>query len=120
MTKIEIITDQDKFKDLKDALSDIGIMGMTVSNVLGCGTQKGAPKYYRGVAVEMELHPKILVEIVVAKVPVQTVIDTAKKVLYTGNIGDGKIFVSSVENAVKIRTGEEGVDALQYPEEKAN
>ena len=93
---------------------------MTVSNVLGCGTQKGAPKYYRGVAVEMELHPKILVEIVVAKVPVQTVIDTAKKVLYTGNIGDGKIFVSSVENAVKIRTGEEGVDALQYPEEKAN
>ena len=120
LTKIEIITDQDKFKDLKDALSDIGIMGMTVSNVLGCGTQKGAPKYYRGVAVEMELHPKILVEIVVAKVPVQTVIDTAKKVLYTGNIGDGKIFVSSVENAVKIRTGEEGVDALQYPEEKAN
>ena len=120
LTKIEIITDQDKFKDLKDALSEIGIMGMTVSNVLGCGTQKGAPKYYRGIAVEMELHPKILVEIVVAKVPVQAVIDTAKKVLYTGNIGDGKIFVSSVENAVKIRTGEEGVDALQYPEAKAN
>ena len=120
LTKIEIITDQDKFKDLKDALSEIGIMGMTVSNVLGCGTQKGAPKYYRGIAVEMELHPKILVEIVVAKVPVQAVIDTAKEVLYTGNIGDGKIFVSSVENAVKIRTGEEGVDALQYPEAKAN
>ena len=120
LTKIEIITDQDKFKDLKDALNEIGIMGMTVSNVLGCGTQKGAPKYYRGIAVEMELHPKILVEIVVAKVPVQAVIDTAKEVLYTGNIGDGKIFVSSVENAVKIRTGEEGVDALQYPEAKAN
>lgn len=120
LTKIEIITDQDKFKDLKDALNEIGIMGMTVSNVLGCGTQKGAPKYYRGIAVEMELHPKILIEIVVAKVPVQAVIDTAKKVLYTGNIGDGKIFVSSVENAVKIRTGEEGVDALQYPEAKAN
>ena len=120
LTKIEIITDQDKFKDLKDALNEIGIMGMTVSNVLGCGTQKGAPKYYRGIAVEMELHPKILIEIVVAKVPVQAVIDTAKEVLYTGNIGDGKIFVSSVDNAVKIRTGEEGVDALQYPEAKAN
>ena len=120
LTKIEIITDQDKFKDLKDALNEIGIMGMTVSNVLGCGTQKGAPKYYRGIAVEMELHPKILVEIVVAQVPVQAVIDTAKEVLYTGYIGDGKIFVSSVENAVKIRTGEEGVDALQYPEAKAN
>ena len=120
LTKIEIITDQDKFKDLKDALSEIGIMGMTVSNVLGCGTQKGAPKYYRGIAVEMELHPKILVEIVVAKVPVQAVIDTAKEVLYTGNIGDGKIFVSTIDNAVKIRTGEEGVDALQYPEAQAN
>lgn len=120
LTKIEIITAQDKFKDLKDALSEIGIMGMTVSNVLGCGTQKGAPKYYRGIAVEMELHPKILVEIVVAKVPVQAVIDTAKEVLYTGNIGDGKIFVSTIDNAVKIRTGEEGVDALQYPEAQAN
>lgn len=120
LTKIEIITNQDKFKDLKDALSEIGIMGMTVSNVLGCGTQKGAPKYYRGIAVEMELHPKILVEIVVAKVPVQAVIDAAKEVLYTGNIGDGKIFISSIDNAVKIRTGEEGVDALQYPEAKAN
>ena len=120
LTKIEIITDQDKFKDLKDALSEIGIMGMTVSNVLGCGTQKGAPKYYRGVAVEMELHPKILVEIVVAKVPVKAVIETAKRVLYTGNIGDGKIFVSAVDNAVKIRTGEEGIDAVQYPELEAN
>ena len=120
LTKIEIITNEDKFKDLKDALSEIGIMGMTVSNVLGCGTQKGAPKYYRGIAVEMELHPKILVEIVVAKVPVQAVIDAAKEVLYTGNIGDGKIFISSIDNAVKIRTGEEGVDALQYPEAKAN
>ena len=120
LTKIEIITDQDKFKDLKDALSEIGIMGMTVSNVLGCGTQKGAPKYYRGVAVEMELHPKILVEIVVAKVPVRAVIDTTKEVLYTGNIGDGKIFVSTIDNAVKIRTGEEGIDAVQYPELEAN
>ncbi|MGN1031854.1 MAG: ammonium transporter, partial [Intestinibacter sp.] len=119
LTKIEIITDQDKFKALKDALSEIGIMGMTVSNVLGCGTQKGAPKYYRGIAVEMELHPKVLVEIVVAKVPVQAVIDTAKEVLYTGNIGDGKIFISTIDNAVKIRTGEEGVAALQYPEAEA-
>ena len=91
----------------------IGITGMTVSHVLGCGIQKGRPEYYRGVAVETNLMPKVQVDIVVSKVPVQNVIDTAKKVLYTGHIGDGKIFVYNVENVIKVRTGETGYDALQ-------
>ena len=81
---------------------------MTVSHVLGCGVQKGNREYYRGVQIEANLLPKIQVEIVVSKVPVRSVIETAKKVLYTGHIGDGKIFVYDVENVVKIRTGEEG------------
>jgi Amt family ammonium transporter len=80
---------------------------------LGCGTQKGKPEYYRGVAVEMNLIPKVAVEIVVCKVPVKLVVETAKKALYTGHIGDGKIFIYDVENVVKVRTGEEGYDALQ-------
>ncbi len=91
----------------------IGITGMTVSHVMGCGVQKGQPEYYRGALVETSLLPKIQVDIVVAKVPVSLVIATAKKVLYTGHIGDGKIFVYDVENVVKVRTGEEGYDALQ-------
>ena len=94
-------------------MMDIGITGMTVSHVLGCGAQKGQPEYYRGVPVEATLLPKIQVDIVVSKVPVRHVIETAKKVLYTGHIGDGKIFVYDVENVVKVRTGEEGYDALQ-------
>ncbi len=90
----------------------IGIPAMTVSYVLGCGVQKGRPEFYRGVEVEATLLPKIQVDIVVSKVPVSQVIDTAKRVLYTGHIGDGKIFVYDVENVVKVRTGEEGYDAL--------
>ena len=92
---------------------DIGITGMTVSHVLGCGQQKGRPEYYRGVEVEATLLPKIRLDVVVSKVPVRNVIETAKKVLYTGHIGDGKIFVYNVENIVKVRTGEEGYEALQ-------
>ena len=91
----------------------LGITGMTVSHVLGCGAQKGRQEYYRGVPVEATLLPKVQVEIVVSKVPVRDVIETAKRVLFTGHIGDGKIFVYDVENAVKVRTGEEGYDALQ-------
>ena len=113
MTKIVIVTKQSRFEVLKTALEEIGVTGMTVTQVLGCGMQKGRPEYYRGVAVEMNLLPKIEVEIVVCKIPVRTVIDTAKKALYTGHIGDGKIFVYDVENVVKVRTGEEGYDALQ-------
>ena len=112
-TKVEIICKEARLETLKNAMMDIGITGMTVSHVLGCGAQKGKPEYYRGVQVEANLLPKVQVDIVVSKVPVREVIDTAKKVLYTGHIGDGKIFVYDVENVVKVRTGEEGYDALQ-------
>ena len=112
-TKVEIITKQSKFEALKTAMNEIGITGMTVTQVLGYGLQKGKTEFYRGVETETNLLPKVQVEIVVSKVPVRTVIETAKKVLYTGNIGDGKIFVYDVENVVKVRTGEEGYDALQ-------
>lgn len=113
LTKVEIICKESRFETLKAAMMHIGITGMTVSHVLGCGMQKGKPEYYRGVQVEANLLPKVQVEIVVSKVPVSDVIETAKRVLYTGHIGDGKIFVYDVENVVKIRTGEEGYDALQ-------
>ena len=113
LTKVEIICKESRFEALKTAMMQIGITGMTVSHVLGCGVQKGKPEYYRGVQIEANLLPKIQVDIVVSKVPVQSVIDTAKKVLYTGHIGDGKIFVYDVENVVKVRTGEEGYNALQ-------
>ena len=113
LTKVEIICKESRFEELKSAMMNIGITGMTVSHVLGCGVQKGKPEYYRGVQVEANLLPKVQVDIVVSKVPVREVIDTAKKVLYTGHIGDGKIFVYDVENVVKVRTGEEGYDALQ-------
>ena len=112
-TKIEIICKESRLENLKNAMIGIGITGMTVSHVLGCGIQKGKPEYYRGVPVEPTLLPKVQVDIVVSKVPVRAVIETAKKVLYTGHIGDGKIFVYDVENVVKVRTGEEGYDALQ-------
>lgn len=112
-TKVEIICKESRFEALKEAMSGLGITGMTVTHVLGCGQQKGKPEYYRGAEVETTLLPKIQLDIVVSKVPVRTVIETAKKVLYTGHIGDGKIFVYDVENVVKVRTGEEGYDALQ-------
>ena len=112
-TKVEIICKEARLESLKNAMMGIGITGMTVSHVLGCGAQKGKPEYYRGVQVEANLLPKVQVDIVVSKVPVREVIETAKKVLYTGHIGDGKIFVYDVENVVKVRTGEEGYDALQ-------
>ncbi len=113
MTNVVILMNQSKFESLKSALNAIGVSGITVTQVLGCGLQKGASEYYRGVPVDMQLLPKIKVEVVVSKVPVATVVETAKKVLYTGHIGDGKIFVYDVENVIKVRTGEEGYDALQ-------
>lgn len=112
-TKVEIVCKEARLEALKTAMVGIGITGMTVSHVLGCGAQKGKPEYYRGVEIEATLLPKIQVDIVVCKVPVSQVVDTAKKVLYTGHIGDGKIFVYDVENVIKVRTGEEGYDALQ-------
>ncbi|MDO4460288.1 MAG: P-II family nitrogen regulator, partial [Clostridia bacterium] len=113
MTKIEIICKESRLEALKSAMNKIGITGMTVSHVMGCGIQKGRPEYYRGVVYEATLLPKIQVDIVVSTVPVSQVIDAARRVLYTGHIGDGKIFVYNVENVVKVRTGEVGVAALQ-------
>ncbi len=113
LTKVEIVCKEARLEALKNAMLAIGITGMTVTHVLGCGVQKGKPEYYRGVEVEPSLLPKIQVCIVVSKVPVGQVVETAKKVLYTGHIGDGKIFVYDVENVIKVRTGEEGFDALQ-------
>lgn len=113
ITKVEIICKESRLEALKSAMKAIGITGMTVSHVLGFGIQQGKPEFYRGAPVEASLLPKVQVDIVVSKVPVPTVIATAKEVLYTGHIGDGKIFVYDVENVVKVRTGEEGYDALQ-------
>ena len=112
-TKVEIVFKEERLYALKDAMNKLGITGMTVSHVMGYGMQKGHTEYYRGVAVETDLRPKVQVDIVVSAIPVRDVIETAKKVLYTGHIGDGKIFVYDVENVVKVRTGEEGYDALQ-------
>ena len=111
--KVEIVFKEEKLHALKDAMSKLGITGMTVSHVMGYGMQKGHTEFYRGVAVETDLRPKVQVDIVVSAIPVRDVIETAKRVLYTGHIGDGKIFVYDVENVVKVRTGEEGYDALQ-------
>ncbi len=113
LTKVEIICKEARFETLKKAMSDLGITGMTVSHVMGYGTQKGKPEYYRGVPVETSLLPKVQVDMVISAIPVRDVIETAKRALYTGHIGDGKIFVYDVENAVKVRTGEEGFSALQ-------
>ena len=110
---VTIITRQSKFDDLKSAMNDINVTGMTVTNVLGCGVQHGKTQKYRGAEIDMTLLPKIKVDIVVSEVPVDLVITAAKEVLYTGNIGDGKVFVYDVENVVKVRTGEEGYEALQ-------
>lgn len=117
LTMISIVCKQNKFEELKTALNNIGVTGITVTQVLGCGTQKGSPEFYRGVPVEMTLLPKIQVEVVVSKVPVATVVETARKALYTGHIGDGKIFIYNVENVIRVRTGEEGYDALQDNED---
>ncbi len=112
-TKVEIVCKESRLERLTRALTDLWVTGMTVSHVMGCGAQKGAPEYYRGVKVETTLLPKVQLDVVVSKIPVRAVIDAAKRALYTGHIGDGKIFVYDVENVVKVRTGEEGYDALQ-------
>lgn len=118
MTKIVAIFKQQKLQDFIQAMESIKITGITVTNVLGCGMQKGSQKYYRGAPVEMNLLPKIKAEIAICAVPVNTVIDAAKSALYTGNYGDGKLFIYDIENVVKIRTGETDYDALQdSPEE---
>lgn len=112
-TKVVVITKQDRFESLKISLDNLGITGMTVTNVLGYGMQKGSTDYYRGTPLEVTLLPQLKVEMVVCKIPVDVVVKVIKNVLYTGKIGDGKIFVYDVENVIKIRTNEEGYDALQ-------
>lgn len=111
-TKITIVANAGRFDALKAELSRIGVAGMTVTQVMGCGTQKGKTEYYRGAPVVMTLLPKVQVDIVVSTVPVEKVVETAKKALYTGHMGDGKIFIYNVENVIRVRTGAEGVDAL--------
>jgi Amt family ammonium transporter len=113
LTKIVVVANPSKFDALKKALNDIGVTGVTVTNVIGCGIQKGRAEYYRGAELDMNLLPKIKLEIVVSKVPVELAVNTIKGVLYSGNFGDGKIFIYDVENVIKVRTGETGFDALQ-------
>ncbi|HEY8805056.1 MAG TPA: P-II family nitrogen regulator [Clostridium sp.] len=114
LSKVEIITSPSKFEELKEALNSIGISGMTVSNVLGCGVQKGHKENYRGLSIDINLLPKIKVEIVVCDVPVDLVVETAKKVLHTGKMGDGKIFIYDVKNIIRVSNATEGRDALRY------
>jgi len=112
ITKVDVIAPQGKLENLIDELDNIGITGMTVSNVLGYGMQKGHTEYYRGTAVNVKLLQKVKVEIVICNIPLDIVIDTIKKVLYTGKIGDGKIFIYDVTNVIRISNGLEGKDAL--------
>ena len=111
--KVVIVAKLSRYEKLRKALNDLGVTGMTMTQVMGCGIQKGAGEMYRGVELDATLLPKVKIEVVVSKIPVDTVIETAKKTLYTGHIGDGKIFVYNVEQVVKVRTGEEGFAALQ-------
>lgn len=121
LTNVVMIFNPSKFEEIKAAMNSIGVTGMTVTNVMGCGTQKGHSRMYRGIAVEeLSLNPKMKLEMAVSKVPVSTVISTARDVLYTGNIGDGKIFVYDIEDVIKVRTGEHGFDALQGEDDLAN
>ena len=113
INKVVIITKLSRYDKIKKALNNLGVTGITVTQVSGCGIQKGTGEKYRGVEMDITLLPKIKLEVVVSKIPVDSVIETAKKTLYTGKIGDGKIFVYPVSRVVKIRTGEENYDALQ-------
>ncbi|MCM1458979.1 MAG: P-II family nitrogen regulator [Bacteroides sp.] len=113
MYKIVIVAKLSRYEKLRRALNELGVTGMTMTQVMGCGIQKGAGEMYRGVELDATLLPKVKIEVVVSKIPVEQVIETAKKTLYTGHIGDGKIFVYNVEQVVKVRTGETGFAALQ-------
>ncbi len=116
MTKVTIITNQSRFSQLQDALEQLGVTGITITNVFGHGMQKGHQTYFRGAPVETRLLPKVKIDVVICKIPTKTLVDTVQKVLYTGHVGDGKIFIYDVEDVVKIRTGERGYDALQDDE----
>lgn len=120
ITKIDIITRPSKLEELKDALNAIGVMGLTVSQVYGCGTQKGHKEVYRGREYEVTLVPKIKIETVVCEVPVEKVLEVAQKVLRTGKFGDGKIFVYELSDAVRIRTGHRGAEAIMDIPDESN
>ena len=113
MKKLEIIIQPERLDDLKSILNSCGAHGIMITNIMGYGTQRGHKQTYNGVDFGGNLLPKVKVEVIVGKIPVESVIETAKKTLYTGHIGDGKIFVYNVENAIRISTGAEGYDALQ-------
>ena len=113
MHKVSIVVKLSKFDALKKALNELGVTGMTVTQVMGCGIQKGAGEYYRGVEMDATLLPKVKVDVIIGNLSVDEVIETAKKALYTGHIGDGKIFVYDVAKVVKVRTGEEDLAALK-------
>ena len=113
MYKVSIIAKHSKYETLKNALNELGVTGMTVTQVMGCGIQKGVGERYRGVEMDVTVLPKMKVEVIVGNIPVEKVIETAKKALYTGHIGDGKIFVYDVRKVVKVRTGEEDLAALR-------
>ncbi len=112
LTKIEIITRPEKLEELKEAMNAIGVLGMTVSQVYGCGLQKGHKEVYRGRSYDINLVPKIKLETVVCEVPVESVLNAAERVLRTGKMGDGKIFVYELKDAVRIRTGQRGAEAI--------
>ena len=112
MYKVVVIAKLSRYEKLRKAMNDLGVTGMTVTQVMGCGIQRGAGEKYRGAEIDATLLPKVKVEVIVGNIPVDTVIETAKKVLYTGHIGDGKLFVYDVAKVVKIRTGEEDMAAL--------
>ena len=117
ITKVEIITRPAKLDDLKEAMNKIGVTGMTVSQIFGSGLTKGHVEVYRGSEYSVNLLPKIKVEIVVCEVPVETVVKTAKEILKTGKLGDGKIFIQPLTNAVRIRTGDDGAAAIKAPKD---
>ena len=113
MYKVVIISKLSRYDKLRKAMNDLGVTGMTVTQVMGCGVQKGAGEKYRGVEMDVTVLPKVKVEVIVGNIPVEKVIETASKTLYTGHVGDGKIFVYNVDKVVKVRTGEEDFAALQ-------
>lgn len=112
LVRIEIITGMSKFNGLKSALSMAGVRGMTVTQVLGCGIEKGTREYQVDENYEMELLPKQQIAIVVEKDKVDSIVKLIKQELYTGHIGDGKIFIYDITNVIRVRTGDEGIDAL--------
>ncbi|MGN1349374.1 MAG: ammonium transporter [Anaerovoracaceae bacterium] len=116
ISNVSIIINKNRFEALKHALEALDIQGMSVTEISGCGVQKGSKQMYRGAEVETKLLPKLKVDVVVSKVPVQAVVDAARSVLFTGGAGDGKIFISDIENVVRVSTGQQGVDAIQYTE----